>query len=220
MEKFLRFFVNNSRMNYVLFILVILIGFYSYSKTPKEIFPSFELDIININGSYSGASIDMMNKIAVRDIEDELKSIEGIDEMTSVITPGTFNITVELQKDVNKYNTSAKIKDAIDKVKQNFPDDMNDPKVTVITTGKSILQVSLSSTELTRSQLKDFAKKFKTKILSIPDISEVIIYGDSDMYYNIKIDEKKLDSFGINKTAAFNAISGLSYIFPVGKIER
>ncbi len=219
MEKFLRFFVNNSRMNYVLFILVVLIGFYSYSKTPKEIFPSFELDIININGSYSGASIDMMNKIAVRDIEDELKSIEGIDEMTSIITPGTFNITVELLKDVNKYDTSAKIKDAIDKVKQNFPDDMNDPKVTVITTGKSILQVSLSSTELTRSQLKDFAKKFKTKILSVPDISEVIIYGDSDMYYNIKIDEKKLDSFGINKTTAFNAISGLSYIFPVGKIE-
>jgi len=219
MDKFVRFFVNNSRMNYVLFILVVLVGFYSYSKTPKEIFPAFELDIINVSGSYRGASIDMMDKIAVRDIEDELKSIEGIDEMASTITPGTFSITVSLLKDINKYDTSAKIKEAIDKVKQNFPEDMNDPQVTVATTGKSILQVSISSTSLSLSQLKDFAKKLRTKILSVPDISEVVIYGDSDMYYNIKIDEKKLDSFSINKTVAFNAISGLSYIFPVGKIE-
>jgi len=219
MEKLIRFFVDNSRMNYVLFLLVVLIGAYSYSKTPKEIFPVFELDIINISGGYSGASIDMLDKIAVRDIEDELKSIEGIDKMASIITPGVFTITVELLKNVNKYDTSAKIKDAIDTVKQNFPDDMNDPRVSVASTGKSILQISISSKTLSRAQLKDFAKDFKTDILTVKGISEVVIYGDSDIYYNIKIDERKLDGLGINKTSAFNAISGLSYIFPVGKIE-
>lgn len=219
MERFVRFFVDNSRMNYILFILVILAGIYSYNKTPKEILPSFELDIISISGGYSGASIDMMDKIAVRDIEDELKGIEGIDEMTSVITPGSFNITLDLQKGINKYDTSTKIKDAIDRVKQNFPDDMNDPIVSVISTGKSIMQISLSSNELPISRLKELAKELKADVLLASDVSEITIYGDSDLYFNIKMDEKKIESLGINKTAAFNAISGLSYIFPVGKIE-
>ncbi|MDD3008998.1 MAG: hypothetical protein RBR70_10860 [Arcobacter sp.] len=57
-EKILRFFVENSRINYTLFILVFAVGVWSYTKTPKEIFPSFDLDMISIKGSYSGASVD------------------------------------------------------------------------------------------------------------------------------------------------------------------
>ncbi len=219
MEKFVRFFIDNSRMNYVLFVLVILAGIYSYSKIPKEIFPAFELNIIKISGSYSGASIDMMDKIAVRDIENELKSIEGIENMTSVIIPGAFSITIELLKSIDRYDASTKIKDAIDRAKQNFPDDMSDPKVTVRITGRSVLKVSVSSNIKSISELRELAKKLKTKILSLPDISKVVIHGDSDVHYIVKIDERKLDGFGINKTAVFNAIGRLSYIFPVGKIE-
>jgi len=219
MDKFVRFFVNNSRMNYVLFFLICLVGVFSYMKTPKEIFPTFELDKIRISGSYSGASIDILDKMAVREIEDELQSIEGIDEMTSTLSPGTFSVMIELMKGINKYDTAAKIKDSIDVVKQNFPDDMNDPRVTVIVTGKSLMEVSITSDEKNLAQLIDFAKDLKTKILSVNDISEVTIYGDSDMYYNIQIDENKIESFGLNKNSVFNALSGISYIFPIGKIE-
>jgi len=219
MGKFIRFFIDNSKMNYVLFVLVCLVGVFSYNKTPKEIFPSFELDMITISGGYSGASIDILDKMAVREIEDELQSIEGITEMISSISPGTFRIIVELSKDVNKYDTAAKIKDAIDLVKQNFPDDMNDPRVSVLSIQKSLMQVSITSKNKNLSELIDFAKELKTNILGVKDISEVTIFGDSDMYYNIKIDEKKIESFGLNKNLVFNAISGISYIFPVGKIE-
>ena len=73
-EKILRFFVENSRMNYTLFLLVFAIGIWSYSKTPKEIFPSFDLDMISIKGSYSGASVDILDKMAVTEIEDNINS--------------------------------------------------------------------------------------------------------------------------------------------------
>lgn len=219
MEKFVRFFVNNSRMNYVLFILVILVGIYSYSKTPKEIFPAFELDIINISGGYSGASIDMMDKIAVRDIENELKSIEGIEEMSTVIVPGRFNTILELHTGANKDDILIQVKDAIERTKTNFPDDMNDPSITLINTEKSVLQVSLSSDKLPLTELKDTAQTLKAQILSLSDISEVTVFGDSDLYFSVKVDERKLTAFNINKIAVFNAISRLSYLFPAGKIE-
>jgi multidrug efflux pump subunit AcrB len=219
MEKMIKFFIDNARMNYVLFFLVCLIGVISYSKTPKEIFPTFELGRITVSGSYSGASIDILDKIAVREIEDELRSIQGLDEMTTAISPGTFSITLELLKGTNKYDTAAKIKDAIDKVKQNFPEDMDEPKVTVAVTGKSLVDISITSDTKNLSGLIDFAKRTKTTILSVKDIAEVKIYGDSDMFYNIQLDEKKMESFGLNKNSVYNVISGLSYIFPAGKIE-
>ena len=219
MSNLIKFFIDNSKMNYVLFFLVCLVGVFSYNKTPKEIFPSFELDKISISGSYTGASIDILDKMAVREIEDELQSVEGITDMTSTISPGSFNILVELSKDVNKYDTAAKIKDSIDAVKQNFPDDMNDPRVTVASINKSLMEISISSNSKNLSELIDFAKDLKTKVLGVKDISEVTIYGDSDMYYNIQVDEKKIESFGLNKNSVFSAIAGISYIFPVGKIE-
>lgn len=96
MNKLIKFFIDNSRMNYVLFFFISFIGIIAYSKTPKEVFPSFELDKISIYGSYSGASIDILDKIAVREIEDEILTLDGIDEMSSSISPGSFRISLDL----------------------------------------------------------------------------------------------------------------------------
>ena len=68
-DRILKFFVENSRVNYTLFVLVFAIGIWSYTKTPKEIFPSFDLDMISIKGSYTGASVDILDKMAVVEID-------------------------------------------------------------------------------------------------------------------------------------------------------
>ena len=215
----IKFFLNNPKMNYALFVLIAFLGIYSYIKTPKEIFPTFDLDMIKISGHYAGTSIDIMDKIAVREIEDRVKGLDGIDDMTSAITPGSFVIILNLVQGVNKYNLADKVKDAIDLAKQNFPSDMDDPKVTVLDTTKALLTLSISSNKKSLSYLKEISDDIKTKILSVKDVSDVTVYGDSDMYYSISIDEEKLDALGINSTAFLSALSNISYIFPVGKIE-
>lgn len=86
-DRLLKFFIENTRINYTLFILIFAVGIWSYSKTPKEIFPSFELDMISIKGSYTGASVDILDKMVVTEIEDNIKNIDSIDTMTTVISP-------------------------------------------------------------------------------------------------------------------------------------
>jgi HAE1 family hydrophobic/amphiphilic exporter-1 len=131
-EKVLRFFVENSRMNYTLFLLVFAIGIWSYSKTPKEIFPSFDLDMISIKGSYSGASVDILDKMAVTEIEDNIKNIDSVDTMSTIVSPGKFTIVLELKKGKNKYQEADKIKDAITLIKSNLPSDMDEPSVNTL----------------------------------------------------------------------------------------
>ena len=137
-DKLLRFFIENTRINYTLFILIFAVGIWSYSKTPKEIFPNFELDMISIKGSYSGASVDILDKMAVTEIEDNIKNIDSIDTMSTVISPGRFTIILELKKHVNKYQEADKIKDVITLIKTNLPSDMDEPSVNVLdrTNGK------------------------------------------------------------------------------------
>ncbi|WP_295421441.1 efflux RND transporter permease subunit [Sulfurovum sp.] len=218
-EKLLRFFVNNSRLNYFLFILVFLTGIGLYTKTPKEIFPSFELDMISINGYYTGASIDMLDKMAVKEIESDIKNIDGIDKMATVISAGKFNIILELRKGVNKYNTADKVKDAVALSKQNLPGDMDEPSVNVLEIKRDLMRIAVSSDKVSHSELIEAANSLKDKIMLMKNISEVSIFGDSDKYYDIRLNSEKIRALGLDESSIITALSGLSYIFPIGSIE-
>jgi hydrophobic/amphiphilic exporter-1 (mainly G- bacteria), HAE1 family len=218
-EKFLQFFVENSRMNYTLFLLIFTIGIWAYTKTPKEIFPTFELDMVTISGSYNGASVDILDRMAVSEIEDEVKNIDGITDITTIISPGKFIIVLELKKSLNRYNMLNKVKDAVDLTKSNLPSDMDDPSVVVRDRTRDLIDITLTSDKLQVDQMKNFADEFKSKLMTVKGVSEVSIFGESDKYFEILVDDSKIEAYGLNKQDIFTAISTLSYIFPVGKIE-
>jgi multidrug efflux pump subunit AcrB len=218
-EKFIKFFVENSRMNYTLFVLVFAIGIWSYNNTPKEIFPSFDMDMISVRGSYTGASVDILDKMAVAEIEDNLKNIDSVDVMTTVISPGSFSIVLELKKGKNRFNEADKIKDAIANVKSNLPSDMDEPTVNVLERSRSLIDITLTSEKYTTDELKPFADNLKSKLLGLGGINDITIYGDSDKYFEVLLDDRKIEALNLNKNSVFSAISTLSYIFPVGKIE-
>ena len=194
-------------------------GIYSYFKIPKEIFPSFELDMISISGGYAGTAIDVLDKIAVKRIEDEIKNIDGIKDMSTFISPASFNIILELEKRVDKYNVANRIKDAISLTKQYFPSDMNEPFVKVLSTGKFLTNISMSSSKISHDELIKKANELKDKISTLKNISGITLYGDANIYYDISLSSTKISSLGLNPSQIITALRGLSYIYPIGKIE-
>ncbi len=218
-EQILKFFVNNSRLNYTLFFLLFLGGIFSYNKIPKEIFPNFDLDMISIKGNYTGASVDILDKMVVREIEDELQSVNGIDTVSSIINPGKFSIILELEKGENRFEMTKKVEDAVNLTKSNLPSDMDDPVVTALEVRRRLAEVTISSNNLTLEDLKTKADNLKSRILAIKDVAEVTIYGASDKLYKILLNEKKIEAYGINKNSVFEKIKTLSFIFPIGEIK-
>jgi len=217
--KLIEFFVVNTRMNYLLFFLIFGVGIYAYQKTPKEIFPVFDLDQIIITGAYSGASLDVMDKMAVDPLEDELKNIDDVEEMTSVITSGRYTIVLELQQGVDPYNSLDRVKDALALASRTLPSDMDEPMVRVLSIQRDLLNIVIRSDTLNAAQLKVKADELKDKISTLKNVSEVTIYGDSDVYYDVKIDANKVQAYGLSMDSITKAISRLSYIFPIGLIE-
>lgn len=218
-ERILRFFVNNSRLNYFLFVLVFISGIVLYTKTPKEIFPYFDLDMISVSGHYAGTSIDMLDKMAVKEIEDEIKNIDGIDKMATIVSAGKFNIILELEKRVDKYNTAQKVKDAVTLSRQNLPNDMDEPTVKVLEAKRSLMRIAVSSNNASHEALINAANALKDKINALAHISEVLIYGDSDKYYDIRLNSEKIHALDLDENAVATALAGLSYIFPIGTVE-
>jgi multidrug efflux pump subunit AcrB len=55
--------------------------------------------------------------------------------------------------------------------------------------------------------------------MTINGINQITIFGDSDKFYEVLINERKTEALNLNKSQVFDAIASLSYIFPLGKIE-
>ncbi|WP_373001392.1 efflux RND transporter permease subunit [Sulfurimonas sp.] len=219
-ERVLSFFIDNYKINYILFFLLFGIGIFAYTQIPKEISPTIEPNSVTIRGSYSGASVDTLNKMAVQEIEDEVKNIVGVDTVTSVVSPGRFTIILELEKGAEKAEVITNVEDAVSLIRVNLPSDMDEPIIRGVAHSRSIMHVSMLSDEVPREKLKTLSKKFKSKLLSIEDVSDVTIFGDSELFYEVLIDEKKVNAYNISLNEVIRVFSEVSYIFPLGKIEN
>ncbi|MBE0515355.1 efflux RND transporter permease subunit [Sulfurimonas sp.] len=220
MIKFIEYFIKNSRLNYALLIFLIFMGVHAYKNIPKEIFPDVELDKISVLGSYKGASANVMDKMAVRDIEDELSNISGIDKTETIITPGAFAILLTLSDSANREITLGRVKDAIALSRQYLPSDMNEPVARLLDKTRSLIRLAISSDRLSIGELTVIAQDVKSKIAKLKNISEVLIRGDSNEEVIIKLNSEAILAYELSHAGVQKAIANLSYIFPVGNIEQ
>ena len=220
MIKFLQYFIDNSRLNYALLFFLAYMGVNAYINIPKEMFPITELDKINIRGSYVGASADNMEKMAVREIEDGVSNVSGIDKTETTIAPGYFSMILTLNENASKINVLNNVKDAISLTKQYLPSDMNEPTAILLDRSKPLCKLAISSKSLTQGELTEVVKDIKSKISKIKNISEVTIRGDSNQEVLIRVNSQAVLAYGLNPASVASAVANLSYIFPIGNIEE
>jgi len=218
--RIIRYFLENKRLNYMLLIFILFLGYQSYQNIPKELFPEIALDKIMITGGYSGANAETLDKMVVSDIEDELGSINGIDRIETVIRPGTFTIVLSLTESADKIDALNKAQDAIARSRQYLPPDMIEPVAQLMVHNRPLISLSLSSDKLSKGELIEAAKEIKSKIARNPYISEVKIYGDADKEVSIHLDTEAIKAYGLDPSLVAQSISSLSYIFPIGDIEQ
>lgn len=219
MTKIIKYFINNTSLNHMLLAVLLMAGVLSYIKIPKEIFPDVTLNKIIVAGVYAGASANTLDKMVVRDIEDDVSSVSGINKVESVIRPGRFSVLLTLDDNADSYVVLNKVKDKLANVRQNIPPDMNEPVATVIDKNRDLIKLSIASKTADFEILLEQAKRVKSKISQIQDISEVVIYGDSDQKLEIKIDDYALRAYKLSANDVLGAIQNLSYIYPIGDID-
>jgi len=220
MTQLIEYSIHNKRLSYALLFFLIFMGVNAYIKIPKEMFPDVELEKIAISGSYAGASATNMDKMAVRDLENAIANISGIDKSETTIVPGSFRITLTLNEYAQKIDLLNKVKDAISASKQFLPSDMVEPTATLLDKSKSLIRLSVASDTLNRGELTLVASEIKSKLSKIKNISDISIRGDSSQEVAIEINSDAVLAYGLNPASVISAISELSYIYPIGNIEQ
>jgi multidrug efflux pump subunit AcrB len=218
-QGLIRFFIEKSTLNHIFLIFLLILASFAYKSIPKEIFPSSQLDAVVISGGYAGASPDILDKMAVHDIEDALKGVSEIGEIESVIRSGNFTIKAYVKDGFDVDDAVDEAKDVIATLKRNLPSDMNEPTAKAVKHGFPLVIIALATDE-SEEQMLEVADKLKGDISRINHLSSVAIRGDRDKELLFKIDEKKITAYGLDLSQTLSALSSLSSIFPLGEIEQ
>jgi len=205
-------------LNHFVLFFIFVLAIFSYFQIPKEIFPSSSLDSISITGSYAGASSDILDKMVVENIENELLTLSDTDKISSVVKNGYFSMTVHLKDDAIAAEVINDVKDIVTIAKKDFPTDMDEPTTKVKKHYFPLITVALYGDRSTEDLL-DVAKKVKNRIMELEDLSDVSVWGDTDKELLITFEESKIDAYNLNKSQVINAVKSISSIFPVGVIK-
>jgi multidrug efflux pump subunit AcrB len=218
MRKFLSFAVDKAIINHILMVFMLLLSVFAYQNIAKEIFPASTLDIVSVQGGYVGASAGVLDKMVVTNIEDEIKSLSAIDTIYTTIQNGNFTIKADIKTGEDSQIVLSDVKDIIAKTRRDLPSDMDEPIARVVVHDYPLLLVAISG-DVSKKKLIEAADDLKSKLALIQDLSSIDLRGDTDEEVVIKIDQKKLDAYDLDKTSVYQAISNISSIFPAGTLD-
>jgi len=220
--------IKNKTSIYLLMIFVSLGGIYQFVTLPKEQYPDIVIPTIFVQTVYVGNSPKDIENLVTRPLEKQIKGITGakIKKFTSTSQQDFSAIQIEFDTDVKTDDALQKIKDAIDKAKQDLPKDLTqEPTALEISLSEQpIMYVNLSGDyDLTR--LKRFADDLKDKMENLKQINRVEIVGAPEREFQINVDNYRMQSAGvtfddINNTIKRENIDISGGLLEVGDMRR
>ena len=212
--------IDNRTAIYIITVIITLTGIMSYINIPKESFPDISLPNIYISVVYPGTSPKDMENLVVRHIEKECKGISGVKKIKSNALQDYCSIVVEFNSDVKIEDAKRKVKDAVDRARNDLPQDLpNEPDIIEVNfSDLPIMAVNLSG-DYDLAKLKRYADEAKDKIESLKEVKEVKLIGELEREIQINVDMLKLQSSGLTMSDIERAVKYENMTVPGGGVR-
>ena len=199
--------IAHSRVVLGVLIFIISAGTASYISIPKEAAPDVNIPIIYISLSQKGISPDDSERLLVKPIEDEVKTVEGVKEIRSTAYTGGGNVLLEFDPGFNSDKAMQDVREKVDRAKGDLPNEADEPTVNEVNISTfPILLISLSG-NLPDRTLQDLAKNLQDEIETIPSVLEAKIGGKRTEQVDIIIDVRALEGYDINIQNLINTVN-------------
>ena len=187
-------------------IFIIFSGASTYISIPKESTPDVSIPIVYISLHQNGISAQDSERLLVKPIEDEVKTVEGVKEVRSTAYSGGGNVLLEFDAGFDSDQAMIDIRDKVDRAKGDLPSEADEPTVNEVNISTfPIIQISLSG-DVPNRTLQDLADTLQNDIETIPSVLEAKIGGKRNEQVDILINPTAVESYGINLESLINIV--------------
>ena len=201
----------------LLMLALLLGGFFVSGQIKKEVFPEFELDRVTVSVAYPGASPEEVEQGIVLVVEEAVRGLEGIKELTSRAGEGSGSVSIELLADINQQKAYQEIKQEIDRIRT-FPDDAEEPQVSLATRRREVLNIKLYG-NTTEAALRETAEQVRDRLLQDPGVTQIDLSGARDPEIHVDVPQEKLRAYDLTLEDISRIIAAASTELPGGAVE-
>ncbi|MCH7536805.1 MAG: efflux RND transporter permease subunit [Proteobacteria bacterium] len=205
----------------ILSLLVVLIGgIVAYGSIPKEAEPDIEIPIIYVSISHDGISPEDAERLLVRPMEQELRSIEGIKEMTANAYEGGANVQLEFDAGINTDKALQDVREKVDKAKAKLPGDTDEPTVNEVKMSRfdPMLILNLAG-NVPERMLTTIARDLKEKLEALSGVLEVNLIGTREELMEVIIDPLAMESYGLDPAQIISFVTRNNRLVAAGALH-
>ncbi len=209
--------ISHARVFFGILIFIIAAGSSTYISIPKEAVPDVNIPIIYVSLSQKGISANDSERLLVKPIEDEVKTVEGIKEIRSTAYTGGGNVLLEFDAGFDADKAMNDIREKVDRAKGDLPNEADEPTVNEVNISAfPIILISLSG-NLPDRTLQDLAENLQDEIETIPSVLEAKIGGKRNEQVDVIIDTLALEGYNINIENLINTVNQNNMMVSAGE---
>ncbi len=211
--------VKKSTTVMVMTVFIIVAGFVSYITIPREATPDVKIPFMIVSTVYPGVAPEDIESLVTRKIEQELKTLKDVKEISSSSSESISMIAIEFDPDVDLDYALQRVKDKVDAAKPDLPEDAEDPVITEINfENMPIINIILTA-DYDLVKLKKVADDFSDKFETIPGVLEAKVTGALEREVKVKIDPARLNKFNLGLDDVTKAIQTEHVTIPGGTMD-
>lgn len=214
-------FVRRPVLSTVLSLLVVLIGFVSYTRLTVREYPNIDEPIVSVQTTYRGASAEIIETQVTQILENSIAGIEGIETITSTSRQERSQISVRFRPDVDPDVAASDVRDRVGRVRGRMPDEIDEPIIAKVEAdAQPVMYLSLTSARHSPLELTDFADRFiADRVQNITGVAEVRILGQRQYAMRIWLDRARMAAYAITVQEVEAALRAQNVEIPSGRIE-
>jgi len=211
-------FARNHVAANLLLASIVIAGLYTMLRIlPVEVFPSFELETVNVSVAYRAATPEDMETGVVNKIEEAISDLPDIEKLTSRSSEGSATVTAEVRSGADPQRLLNDIKSRVDAL-STLPVDAERPVVERPLIKREVLSVVVAG-DLDEKELNELARQVRDELVRLPNLTQADLEGVRPYEIAIEVSEHKLRQYGITIDDVASAIQGQSIDLSAGRIR-
>ncbi len=198
-------------------MLLFVAGAWSASAIQKEVEPDFILDFVDVSVVYPGAAPSEVEKGILLPIEEAVRGIQGIKEITSSAREGSGSVEVELVAGADRMRVFQDVDQAVTRI-PTFPEDIEEPEVRLRTRQRQVVRLALYG-DVDIWGLRQLAERLRDRLLNHPEITQIEIGRAPAYVTHVEVPLHRLREFGLTLGEVAEAIRTSSQDVAAGVLE-
>ena len=199
MKKFITLIINRPTTVLVTLVSMFIIGVISISRLNINYLPDMEVSIISIKTTYENAGPEEVEKSVTRVIENAVSSVNNVKNITSKSKESESNVEIEFNWGTDLQTASDDIREAIDMIRSNLPDDCDNPNISKFSSDATpIMNIAFFGTDNLSSLYDLVDSQILTRLEQVEGVAQTEIRGGLKKIIRVDIDLNRLNAYSIN----------------------